>query len=421
MVLCKIMFIRSIKLIIAVILILFAVPGVGLSAEPAEAVSDGSSEGVVWSTAIAEAVMENPMLPWRKHFVKEGLQRCSAGGIAACVELGLGYQSIRINYPDARLRGCVAGEIFLLACRRGSPAGCYMAAWELEKSGCTYSFNKFSYQAKLLKSGCTPMAEDTLKWSVNKELARSRLTDFATLCDRLDTGEVLVEVARGGGAQTSRPANLSEEEQKRLDSALFVKVALGPRPERKALGFDEKTGRLIEEELPASSQTTADLVMLGADPNAVSSDGTTPLMEAVKHVRFDSVSALLSIGADVNIKDSKGRSVIIIAASQQSSDTKIIDTLISFGADVNEVADSGITPLMAAVIASNVRSVKTLLSSGADVNASDFNGDTIYKIAMDIRRENVSSPLLKERRAEIEELIKNAPGRELAPVKPISK
>jgi ankyrin repeat protein len=75
------------------------------------------------------------------------------------------------------------------------------------------------------------------------------------------------------------------------------------------------------------------LIAAGADVNALTTDGTTPLIAAVKDTRArkgqgEIVRLLLDGGADPKIKDKAGRSVMIYATAQWGDDTQEILKLL---------------------------------------------------------------------------------------------
>jgi len=159
----------------------------------------------------------------------------------------------------------------------------------------------------------------------------------------------------------------------------------------------------------AAEQGFADVVPVllsnGADVNAASKSGITPLMYAAGrtvdgpersyrvarsidyrerkvttgrmkgHTNID--QALLAAGAEVNAKDEDGWTALMWAARMGSND--IVELLLSKGADVNAKDEDGTTALMyaaASIYEGRVETVQALLSAGADVNAKGNDGRT---------------------------------------------
>ena len=121
------------------------------------------------------------------------------------------------------------------------------------------------------------------------------------------------------------------------------------------------------------------LVKNGADIEANSKDGMTPLMYAVLGFHKDNyavVKKMIDLGANVNAKDDKGFSVLFtsLAAINKDNQEKI-KLLIQSGADVNAVDNDNETPLFWAYWC-DVDVIKTFINAGADVNVRNNNGET---------------------------------------------
>ena len=107
------------------------------------------------------------------------------------------------------------------------------------------------------------------------------------------------------------------------------------------------------------------LLAEGADVNAPSKQGRTPLMVAAACATCsDIVKLLLEKGADAKARDSGGGSPLSDAASAGSATS--VDLLLAAGADPNAADNFGVTPLMNASIGGNVKAVRALLAKGAD-------------------------------------------------------
>ncbi len=125
------------------------------------------------------------------------------------------------------------------------------------------------------------------------------------------------------------------------------------------------------------------LVSKGADVNARSKQGRTPLLIAAAHDgAFEIVKLLIEKGADISAKDFGGSTALLLATD--ANDTNTISLLLEKGADANArtglspINFAGQTPLMNAAGHGNVEAIKMLLAKGADVNASNAkDGPTV--------------------------------------------
>mmetsp|Transcript_20065 Transcript_20065/g.23109 ORF Transcript_20065/g.23109 Transcript_20065/m.23109 type:complete len:791 (-) Transcript_20065:122-2494(-) len=142
----------------------------------------------------------------------------------------------------------------------------------------------------------------------------------------------------------------------------------------------------------------------GADVNARTKEGETPLMWAVRDGQIDTVTLLLSRGADATAVDSEGRSVVTYAASaspialhalrnvvnlpqlahqehllhhlckMQGTRFTVLYCVEQLHCDVNQRDASSRTPLHWAATTGDIDLVKALCSKGADINAIDERG-----------------------------------------------
>jgi uncharacterized protein len=125
---------------------------------------------------------------------------------------------------------------------------------------------------------------------------------------------------------------------------------------------------------PDSTQALA-LIAHGADVNATSEDGTTPLMWAAHRGDYALVQALLKAHAKVDVSNAYGANAMLQAA--QFGDVRIIEALLKAGANVESPNSDGETALMLVARAGNVAAGRLLLQHGANVNAQEnFRGQT---------------------------------------------
>ena len=127
------------------------------------------------------------------------------------------------------------------------------------------------------------------------------------------------------------------------------------------------------------------LIAEGADVNAITECGKTPLMLAAMYGHKSVMEALLNAKADPNLggeeEFEEGTTALMCIASSlfASNRPEIIKFLVNRGADVNAHNDNGETALI--VACDNADSVKALIEAGADVNQADNEGNTPIMLA----------------------------------------
>lgn len=102
----------------------------------------------------------------------------------------------------------------------------------------------------------------------------------------------------------------------------------------------------------------------GADVNAKTTRGTTPLHYACEHARSTAVvTVLIEAGADVNARDLAQRTPLHWAADSGATD--LVDLLIERGADINAKDELLWTPLKLATMKNSTSVRDLLLKHGA--------------------------------------------------------
>lgn len=122
-----------------------------------------------------------------------------------------------------------------------------------------------------------------------------------------------------------------------------------------------------------------DLISRGADVNARTEDGWTPLMLATIKGYAEVARALLLQGADVNARNKKGWTALMFSVSMGDLDT--LRVLLDGSAEIDARDNDGKTALMQATSENNIESLRVLLDNGADVNVVDRLGETALTIA----------------------------------------
>lgn len=150
---------------------------------------------------------------------------------------------------------------------------------------------------------------------------------------------------------------------------------------------------------PLSSAKIALLLQAGANVDATSKEGRTPLMLAALNSSDASpVETLLGAGADPTLRDDRGFTPLhwAIHWGQRMPNHFAIYRLLEKGAEVNRANDAGWTPLMMACRRSDSKIVALLLGRGADPNLQDDDGWTALMIALANNRRDIWSRWLRE-------------------------
>lgn len=106
----------------------------------------------------------------------------------------------------------------------------------------------------------------------------------------------------------------------------------------------------------------------------------------------DMVKFLIEAGADVNAKSHYGATPLSLAA--EKGHLEITKVLLSHGADINAKDDHGDTALMYAVEFGHPDAVKLLLDSGSDVTPKDADGETALMVAKRRNDRNIQTLLI---------------------------
>lgn len=113
--------------------------------------------------------------------------------------------------------------------------------------------------------------------------------------------------------------------------------------------------------------------------NADSGDGTTPFHMAVIHGYFDIAKALLGKGANIDATLIDGMNAFHLAAYYGFPD--IIKFLLKKGVDATKQTMQGLTPLHIAIIKNDINCVTALLEGGVDANVDGRAPPPLYLAA----------------------------------------
>jgi len=141
---------------------------------------------------------------------------------------------------------------------------------------------------------------------------------------------------------------------------------------------------LMEASRRGNLATVRVLLSKNANPNARESNGgQNALMWAVSQRQSAVVEELIKHGADVQAGSKTGFTPLMFAAQQGDADSTRI--LLRAGAKPNDVQPkTGLSALMIASAMANAKAVDVLLDNGADPNLADTNGYTsLHRVVRD--------------------------------------
>ena len=116
------------------------------------------------------------------------------------------------------------------------------------------------------------------------------------------------------------------------------------------------------------------LVEAGADPSVLDDDGESPLHPAARYGRPGTITALVNAGTDPNVANEDGEAPLHQAVSEGKAAN--VDALLEGGADTDARTARGDTPLHLAAARPDTIIVSALVNAGADVNARNLRGET---------------------------------------------
>lgn len=127
-----------------------------------------------------------------------------------------------------------------------------------------------------------------------------------------------------------------------------------------------------------SPEAVAALLRAGADANAQTDLGATPLIWAAG----DPVKTRLLLGADADVRarSRAGNTPLLVAAARDGGAATVL-LLLDRGADPNEADENGVTPLLAGARSGDRQTVEHLLARQCDPNRADKAGMTALQYA----------------------------------------
>ena len=128
-------------------------------------------------------------------------------------------------------------------------------------------------------------------------------------------------------------------------------------------------GPLAKAVKVGDSQAVRTLLKSGADVNARSGDGSTPLLWAAHGSKLEIAGALIAAKAAVDAANDYG--ITPLLAASRTGDAAMVDLLLKSGANPSLAHPEGETPLMAASRSGSVPAVRLLLARGVQVNTAE--------------------------------------------------
>ncbi len=141
------------------------------------------------------------------------------------------------------------------------------------------------------------------------------------------------------------------------------------------------SARQVEAIRRATPEIITALLQAGARIEARDVRGLTPLQYAVSVGNVDAVRVLVENGANVNTRDPGLQATPLMRAANRAP-REILELLLAAGADVRARNRLGSTALHRAAGRLNEQAVEILLDNGADVNAQDDWGSSPLRTAL---------------------------------------
>lgn len=144
-----------------------------------------------------------------------------------------------------------------------------------------------------------------------------------------------------------------------------------------------------------STRDILEIIMFSTPESELDSaddEGTTALMNAVFHGKYDNAKLLLEHGANPNLFNKHHLAALHICVLKNRKD--MADLLLEHGADINAQSDGITTPLIFAIQEDQREFAEYFIKNGADSNI-DLNGKTLLHVLASGMLPNFSSDFIK--------------------------
>jgi len=217
---------------------------------------------------------------------------------------------------------------------------------------------------------------------------------------------------------TISPALLGMEPPLNLDKQLLqaaetgatetIKQLIGVGANVQATTYGGTTPLHIAARNGHTETVTALINQHKANLHAKNDCGWTPLHVAALNGHTGTVTALIDHGADVGAKENQGCTPLHLAARNGHTDT-VTALITQHNADVGAKDDLGYTPLHLAARNGHTDTVTVLITAGTDVHAKTNRGDTPLHHAALSGQTDIVTALITQLNADVD--AKNKPGR----------
>lgn len=133
--------------------------------------------------------------------------------------------------------------------------------------------------------------------------------------------------------------------------------------------FDGQNAALETAIIADDPQAVADALARGADANAQSPLGVTPLAFAVGTGKGRAARALIAAGADPNRKDTDGDTAVTLAVNRFATAPDLLELVLDAGGDPNTLRPDGDPVIVRFLNGADLDAISLMHARGADLDA----------------------------------------------------